>query len=75
MSTREVIEGLPENIREMIEAYRADYHAAKAELNAHKRYIETGIARAEVWGYIKGLRDAGVISEQSRKVLTVYVTI
>lgn len=66
MTTREVVEKLPEHIRRAIEELRKDYK-------------NTALNRSEVRealaGYVKGLRDAGAITERERQILFVYGTI
>ncbi len=71
MTTRELIYGLPEYIREATENYRAAWKRAREEgkMGAYETI------RAEWYGYTKALRDAGAISEQQRKTLFIYGTI
>ena len=66
MTTRELVEGLPNSIRFVIEGYRKNYKnpALKKEC-----------VRSELAGYLKGLRDAGAITERERQILFVYGTV
>ncbi len=66
MTTRELLNKLPENIVNTIELFRKDYKndsISKAE------------TRASIAGYVKGLRDAGVLTERERQILFVYSTV
>ena len=75
MCTREAVERLPENIREKIEEYRKDYKSAMLKRHEDRWATESEVIRSEVWGYIKALKDAGVITELQRRILTVYSTV
>ena len=66
MTTREVYNRLPEAVQSAIENIRTAYK------NEAK---EKATVRAELYGYTKGLRDAGPISERERKILYVYGTV
>ena len=66
MTTREVFNRMPEAVQSTIENLRTEY---KNEVN------EKATVRAELYGYTKGLRDAGLISERERKILYVYGTV
>ena len=66
MNTREVVERQPENIRYVIEQLRKDYKNPaldKDEISAH------------LYGYTRGLRDAGAITERERQILFLYGTV
>lgn len=63
--TREILDKLPTNVLNHIEELKKDY-------NFHKMDFAPRIALRE---YVKGLRDAGLITEQERKVLFIYTTI
>ena len=65
-STREVVERLPQNVRATLEGFRRDYKGG---------IIDRSIIRARAAAYFNGLRDAGLITENERKVLTCYSTI
>lgn len=71
MTTRELINSLPDYIKEATEAYRTAWKRARAEekMGAYETI------RAEWYGYTKGLRDAGAITEQQRKILYIYGTV
>lgn len=64
--TRETLNKMPENVRKAIEDLRKDY---KNEALNHDE------CRAKSYGYTKGLRDAGLITERERQVLFIYTTI
>ena len=64
--TREVLNKIPENVRNMIEDLRKDYHNDSLNRDA---------VRKESYGYGCGLRDAGLITERERQVLFIYTTI
>lgn len=66
MTTREVVERLPENIRLKIEAIRKDYK--NPALNRAE-------VRATLYGYTLALRDAGAITERERQVLFIFGTV
>ena len=67
-TTRQVVESLPEAIREKVEDYRL---ARKREIERDD-YHGKELVRAEWYGYTKALRDAGMITEQERKTLYIY---
>ena len=60
---RELIERLPEKIRFQLELYRKDYD---------NQMIPRNVTSAAVMGYAKGLRDAGLITENERGMICVY---
>jgi len=60
---RELIERLPQSVRHQLESLRKDYKNTT---------IARDVARAEVRGYAKGLRDAGLINDHERGMLCVY---
>lgn len=64
--TREVVERLPQVIRDRIERFRKD---AKTDSRHREIYICKG------QGYIEGLRDAGIIKEGESRILKCYLTI
>lgn len=66
MNTREVINKLPENIRNRIEEYRGNI---KTDHSHRELYISKSS------GYIDGLYDARLITDQERRILKVYRTI
>ena len=65
-TTREIVERLPQNVRATLEGFRRDYKGG---------VIDRSIVRARAAAYFNGLRDAGMITENERKVLTCYATI
>lgn len=66
MTTRGLTAKLPASVAWKIEAMRKDYK------NAALSKDET---RAEIAGYVMGLRDAGLINERERQMLFVYATV
>lgn len=64
--TREVINKMPEKVMDVINMYRKDY----ANPTIRKDVTREGLA-----GYVKGLRDAGLITERERQILFVYGTV
>ena len=66
MTTREVFNRMPEAVQSAIENIRTAY---KNSAN------DKSTVRAELYGYTKGLRDAGLISERERQILFVYGTV
>lgn len=64
--TRETINKLPENVRAHIEEIRKDYK------NPALRKDEV---RERLCGYVKGLQDAGLITERERQIVFVYGTV
>lgn len=65
-NTREIVERLPQNVRATLEGFRRDYKGG---------VIDHSIIRTRAAAYFNGLRDAGLITENERKVLTCYSTI
>ena len=66
MNTRELLNDLPENIRNRIEKFR---HDMKTDHLHRELYI------CKSSGYIDALYDTGLITDQERKILKVYRTI
>jgi hypothetical protein len=64
--TREVVESLPQGIRDRIERFRKD-------MKTDPRHREIYICKGQ--GYIEGLRDAGLIKEVASKILKCYLTV
>jgi len=60
---KELIERLPQNVRFQLESLRKDFENTT---------IPREVIRAEVRGYAKGLRDAGLINDHERGMLCVY---
>lgn len=65
MGTKEVVMKMPDNVKFVIEDLRKHYQ------NPAFRKDEV---RKELYGYTKGLRDAGLITERERQILYVYGT-
>ena len=68
MNTREIINKLPENVRNKVERMKAQYKICD---NFHKR----SEIRERIAGYVDGLRDSGFITERERQVVYVYATL
>ena len=66
MTTREVYERLPEIVRKNIEGLRHDYKS---------NVVSKDVVRAQSAWYMKGLRDAGLITDRERAMLYCYTTI
>lgn len=64
--TRETLNKLPETVLKNIEGLRHDYKSG---------VVYKDIARAQAAWYVKGLRDAGLITERERKILFIYTTV
>ena len=64
--TREVISRMPEKVVNVLNQLRKDYY---------NDALNTDEVRKESYGYTKGLRDAGLITERERQVLFLYTTI
>ena len=64
--TRETLEKLPEVVRKNVEGLRHDYNG---------RVVNRDVARAQAAWYMKGLRDAGLITERERQILVIYTTV
>lgn len=64
--TRKVLEKLPEIARTNLEWLRKEY---KSELG------DKDVARAKAAWYVKGLKDAGLITERERQFLFIYTTV
>ena len=64
--TRELIDRLTETIRTHIECLRIEYNTDGFDHDA---------VRKELYGYTRGLRDAGFLTERERQILFVYGTV
>lgn len=64
--TRETLEKLPEIVRKNIEGLRHGYKS-----NVVDKYV----AQEKAAWYVKGLRDAGLITERERQILFIYTTV
>ncbi|MEE0856527.1 MAG: hypothetical protein U0L58_04445 [Ruminococcus sp.] len=63
MTTKELLEKMPAKIVATLNDLRKDYNNPTLNKDA---------TRKEVYGYTKGLRDAGLITERERQILFVY---
>jgi len=85
MTTRELIEGLPQNIRNKVEYFREqrtslrqsyDHAVERRDATEELFYYNRYIKHIDKWsGYCSALRDAGIVNEQGRKMLYIYGTI
>ena len=66
--TREIINKLPPNVREVIENLRKEYKNAVG-------YNKKAEKRERLAGYVMGLKDGGLITERERQVIFVYGTV
>lgn len=66
MTTRELLKKLPENVLWNIERLRKDYTTST---------FHVAQVRAEIYGYVRGLTDAGLINENERRLLYCYATV
>lgn len=66
MTTKDTLQKIPVNVRQVLENIRKDYKNPT---------INQDITRKYLYGYVKGLRDAGLITERERQMLFVYGTI
>ena len=64
--TRETFEKQPEIVRKNLEGLRHDYKSG---------VVNKDVARAQSAWYVKGLRDAGLITERERQILFIYTTV
>ena len=60
---KELIEKMPENVRFQLEMLRKEYKNPALVKNE---------VRAEIRGYAKGLRDAGLVNDHQRGMLCIY---
>lgn len=68
MTTRQIINKLPENVLARVERYR-EFYARPFTTRIHDEI------RNRMSGYVLGLRDAGLITERERQLLFVYMTV
>lgn len=66
MTTRELMNKLPENVKRNLEGLRHDYKSG---------VVNRDIARAQSAWYVKGLRDAGLVTDRERSILFCYTTV
>lgn len=64
--TKEVLNKLPKNILANIKNYKKQYNGLHDQKDEY---------RGRMAGYVKGLRDAGAITERERQVIFVYMTV
>ena len=60
---KELIEKMPDNVRFQLELLRKEYKNPALSKDA---------VRAEIRGYAKGLRDAGLVNDHQRGMLCIY---
>lgn len=70
MTTRELIDKLPTNVRAKIEELKKTFKLFPVT-DWHKH----NEVRATINGYTRGLCDAGLITERERQILYVYTTL
>ena len=63
---REVYNRMPDAVQKNLEGLRHDYK--------HGAYSKDETRTKAAW-YVKGLRDAGLITEYERRVLFIYTTV
>lgn len=63
---REILEKQPANVRNALEELKKDYKNPTINKNETRKSIA---------GYVKGLRDAGLITERERRILFIYVVV
>lgn len=63
--TKEVLNKLPEKVRNTVEECRKNYNDSDA------KYVQRSLSMA----YLNGLRDAGMITEHEKRILFVYTTV
>lgn len=64
--TRETVAKMPQRVQFMLKDFNKDYH---------NNALDKDEVRAEIAGYVLGLRDAGLITERERQILFVYATV
>lgn len=77
MGTREIVEKLPQNIRNRIEEFRkrlTQYHDAW-DKGFEGAYWHIQTQHAKIHAYTTALADAGVLTEQERRIVYNYGTI
>ena len=67
--TREIINKMPEAVKNRLERLRKDYK--DADYTYHKK----DMAREASAAYVMGLKDAGRVTERERQVLFIYTTV
>jgi len=63
--TKEVLNKMPEKVRKTIEYLKESYH------NADAKTVQRSLSLA----YLTGLLDAGLITENEKRILFIYTTI
>lgn len=66
MIIKDTLEKIPANVRQVLDDIKKDYNNPTVNQDITRKYL---------YGYIKGLRDAGLITERERQILFVYGTI
>ena len=64
--TRELLNRMPEKILSTIELWKTRYNDTR---------LDRTITKAEIRGYIKGLVDSDVLSENEYRILLCYMTL
>lgn len=73
MTTKEVLEKLPQKVLFQVEKYRNE---RKSLDEANQRdYEKRGRLIDEAHAYLKGLRDGGLITDRERQILFIYTTV
>ena len=67
--TREVIEKLPPNVREKIEAFRRERKGFEGD------YLRQDLIRERAGGYTQGLCDGGLLTDRERQIVFIYTTV
>lgn len=85
MTTRELIESLPEKVRTKVEYFREqrtsftrslNYAAMRSDADEERFYYKHLEELKIKWSaYCSAMRDAGVVDEAGRKILFIYGTI
>ena len=73
--TRELLNKLPQKVRDEIERLRGEYKKGVDADDPRYWITRRENVRFVVRGYLTGLRDAGLITERERQILTVYTTV
>jgi len=64
--TREILNSLPQNILKTIEIWKGRYNDDR---------FDKPICKGEIRGYLMGLRDAGIITDNQYRCIFVYMTL
>ena len=69
MGVKDTLDKMPERVKSELEDIR------KIRKLERERHISTDVSRERAFGYTKGLRDAGMITERERQMLYIYATV